>query len=110
MTALRFVVVLLALAYAVVNAFGAWAVVRRKPWVAGLFMLAAAVLTVAAVAVGYALWGARYGLLLGVVLASLASFFNARIVIGRVVPRFHALRALLGLLLVVLAWLALPLG
>ena len=37
-------------AYALVNAFGAWLVSRRKPWVAGLFMVSAVILVVAAAA------------------------------------------------------------
>ena len=36
--------------YAVVNAFGAWLVSRRKPWVARLFMLSAVILVVSAAA------------------------------------------------------------
>lgn len=90
--------------YALVNTFGAWMVLRRKPPLAGLFMLAAAVLVVAAVAL---LWDARNGrfiLLGGLLLASLASLLNARLVIGKVRPRNHLLRALAALVIYLLAW------
>ncbi len=99
---------LLVLAYVVVNTFGAWAVIRRKPWIAGLFMLAAAVLTVAAVALGYALGASLWLVLTGALLASLASLLNARIVLGRVVAWRHLIRAAVGVVVVVLAWLVLP--
>lgn len=95
-------VVVLVLVYAVVNAFGAWAVIRRKPWVAGLFMLAATLLTVAAVAIAYVLPLARWLLLAGLTLASLSSFLNARIVLGRVVWRYHLIRGAVALALFLL--------
>lgn len=95
-------VVVFVLVYAVVNAFGAWAVIRRKPWVAGLFMLAATLLTVAAVAIAYVLPLARWLLLAGLALASLSSFLNARIVLGRVVWRYHLIRGAVALALFLL--------
>lgn len=95
-------VVVFVLVYAVVNAFGAWAVIRRKPWVAGLFMLAATLLTVAAVAIAYVLPLARWLLLAGLTLASLSSFLNARIVLGRVVWRYHLIRGAVALALFLL--------
>lgn len=108
MLALVVLVVVSSLAYAVVNAVGAWAVVRRKRWVAMLFLLAAAVLTVAGVVVAYRLPEGAWLVLAGGLLASVASYANARVVIGRVVPRFHLARLAAGLALVALAFLAVP--
>lgn len=98
------VVAVFVFGYAVVNAFGAWAVVRRKSWVAALFMLTAAVLTVGAVALVYGLELALWLVLLGVVGASAMSFVNAVVMIGRVLWRAHALRAAAGVVLVVATW------
>ena len=81
-------------AYAVVNAFGAWLVSRRKPWVARLFMLCAVILTVAAAAFVSAIPYARLLLAVGLIAASVTSYLNAAVVIGRVVPRNHLIRAL----------------
>lgn len=108
MLALRVVAVLLCFAYAVVNAVGAWAVVRRKPWVAGLFMVTAAILTVAGVVVAYALREGAWLTAVGALLASGVSLANAKVVLGRVVPRFHLLRLGAGLALVALAFVAAP--
>ncbi len=84
---------LVALGLVVVNAFGAWAVSRRKPVVARLFLLAAMVLTVAMVAYGFADRVAWWVLLAGTVIGYLASYLNARLVIGKVVWPYHLLRA-----------------
>jgi hypothetical protein len=89
----RIVLMLVALGLVVVNAFGAWAVSRRKPVVARLFLLAAMVLTVAMVAYGFADAMAWWVLLAGAVLGYLASYLNARLVIGKVVWPYHLLRA-----------------
>lgn len=105
---MNFVVAVLVAGYAVVNAFGAWAVVRRKSWVAALFMLAAAVLTVAAVALAYEVPGSLWLVAIGVVLASIMSFVNAAVMIGRVLWRAHALRAIAGAALVAATWWVLP--
>ena len=86
-----------------VNAFGAWAVSRRKPRVARLFLLSAVVLVVAAVALGYGLRFASWILAAGLALTWLSSYLNARWVLGRVVWRYHALRALAMLALLILA-------
>lgn len=94
-------------AYAVVNAFGAWAVIRRKGWVAALFMLTASVLTVAAVSLLTVLPFVRTLLASGLALASLTSLLNAQIVLGRVVWRHHLLRAAVALAIYLLATLAL---
>ena len=98
------VVAVLVFGYAIVNAFGAWAVVRRKSWVAALFMLTAAVLTVGAVALVYGLTLAFWLVLLGVLGASAMSFVNAVVIIGRILWRAHALRALAGVLLALATW------
>lgn len=94
--------------YAVVNAFGAWAVIRRKQWMAALFMLAACVLTVAAVAMVTDLPFTRILLAIGLVLASLASLLNASVVLGRVVWRHHLIRAAVATAIYLLAHVALP--
>ena len=85
------------LLYAFVNAFGAWMVVRRKPWLAGLFMIAACLLTVAFGALVFDFPYTRVILVLGLVTASTASFGNAHVMLGGVVWRFHLLRAAVGL-------------
>lgn len=92
--------------YAVVNAFGAWLVSRRKPWVAALFMLAAAVLTIAAAAFVSNIPYTRVILALGLVLASLTSLLNAQVVIGKIVWRNHLVRALAALAVYALGELA----
>lgn len=98
---------LLTLLYALVNAFGAWMVVRRKGWVALLFMLAAALLIVSFVALLSSFDFALSLLLISVSAASVASFLNAHVVLGNVVWRFHMLRAAVGALIYGCAWLAL---
>lgn len=103
MTALA---VVLVAAYAVVNAFGAWAVSHRRRVVALSFMAVSVVLTVGAVAVAFERPVALPLVAVGVVGASLTSQVNARFVLGRVVPWRHALRALFGALLVALVLLA----
>lgn len=97
---------LLATAYAVVNAFGAWLVSRRKPWVARLFMLAAVILVVAAAAFISNIPYTRAVLLVGLVTASVASYINAAVVIGRVIWRNHIVRALVALLIYAVGELA----
>lgn len=84
---------LLALALVVVNGFGAWAVSRRKPAVARLFLVAAMVLTVATVGYGFRDRSAWWVLLAGASLGYLASYLNARLVIGKVEWPNHLLRA-----------------
>lgn len=93
-----------ALVYAFVNAFGAWMVVRRKPWVAAWFMLAASVLIISAASLFYAFDYTRVLLGTGLILASAASFINAHIVLGNVVWRFHVIRALVGLAIYTVAY------
>jgi len=97
----RALVVVLVLGVVSVNAFGAWAVSRRKPVVSRLFLLSAVTLVVAAVAVAYGLRFAAWILAGGLALAWLSSFLNARWVLGRVVWRYHLVRGLaLGALMV----------
>ena len=91
------------LAYAFINGFGAWMVVRRKPWVAALFMLAASVLVVAFSSFVFDVPYSRVLLGSGLALASLASYLNASIVLGRVVWRHHLLRAVAALAIYLLA-------
>lgn len=104
---MRVLLVLIVLGAVAVNAFGAWAVSRRKPRVARLFLLSAVVLVVAAVALGYGLRFASWLLAAGLVLAWLSSYLNARLVLGKVVWRYHLLRALGMAALLVLAVVAL---
>jgi uncharacterized membrane protein YoaK (UPF0700 family) len=92
--------------YAVVNAFGAWLVSRRKPWVAGLFMLSAVILVIAAAAFVSNIPYSRVILVAGLILASVTSYINAEVVIGRVVWRNHLVRALVALALYLLGELA----
>lgn len=92
--------------YAVVNAFGAWLVSRRKPWVAGLFMLSAVILVIAAAAFVSSIPYTRVILVAGLILASVSSYVNAEVVIGKVVWRNHLIRALAALMVYLLAELA----
>jgi hypothetical protein len=93
----------LTLAYAFINAFGTWMVVRRKPWVAFLFMMAAALLMIAFAAFIGNFPYIRVILASGLLLASLTSLINAYVVLGRVVWRHHLIRALCGLAVFLLA-------
>lgn len=89
--------------YAVVNAVGAWAVIRRKGWLAALFMLAASVLIVAAAAMVSALPFNRVLLAIGLVLASLSSLLYGSVIIGRVKWHHHVIRAAFAVMLFFLA-------
>ncbi len=99
--------VVLVAAYAIVNAFGAWAVLHRRRAVALAFMAVAVVLTIAAVAIAFGRPVALPLTLAGALGASLTSQVNARAVLGRVVPWRHALRGAFGAALVVLVALTL---
>lgn len=98
---------LLALIAGTVNVFGAWAVSRRRPVVARVFMLAATVLTVAGIAYAFRFQGAWWILLTGSVLTVVASYLNARLVIGTVSWPNHLARGAAMLALVLLGRLAL---
>lgn len=93
-------------AFAVVNAFGSWLVSRRKGWIAGLFMLSAVLLTVAAAAFVSNIPYTRVLLASGLALAWVTSLLNAQIVIGRTVWRNHLVRALVVLAIYALGELA----
>jgi len=93
-----------ALIYAFINGFGAWMVVRRKPWVAAWFMVAASVLIIAAASLIYTFDYTRVLLGAGLFLASAASFINAHIVLGNVVWRFHVIRAFVGIAIYTVAY------
>ncbi len=101
-------VTVLGLATAAVNVFGAWAVSRRRPLVSRLFMLAAAVVTVASVAYAYSFRGAFWLLLAGALLTFVSSLLNARLVLGVVVWQNHLARGAALAALLALAWWALP--
>ncbi|MFN2322815.1 MAG: hypothetical protein ABR510_07640 [Trueperaceae bacterium] len=103
MTGLSMLALAAATVYAAVNAFGAWSVVRRRSRVAAAFLLAAAILTVGAVALGFGSPSAAVLVPVGALLASLASWWNARIVLRRMVPRRHAVRAVAGACVAALA-------
>ncbi|MGL4608527.1 MAG: hypothetical protein ACRCYY_02410 [Trueperaceae bacterium] len=94
---------LFTLAYAFVNAFGTWMVVRRKPWVAFLFMLAAALLMIAFAAFIGSFPYTRVILGSGLILASVTSLINAYVVLGKVVWKHHVTRALCGVVIFLLA-------
>ncbi len=96
------VALLAAVGYAAVNAFGAWAVVRRRSRVAAVFLVAAALLMVGAVALGFDEPSATPFMTAGAALASVASWWNARTVLRRTVPRRHLARAVAGVALVAL--------
>lgn len=100
------VVTVMTVALAAVNVFGAWAVARRRGLVARLFLLAAAVLVVAAVAYSFRFTGGFWILLAGTVAAYLASFLNARLVIGVVEWTNHVARAVVFAAFLALAWWA----
>ncbi|MEM6428194.1 MAG: hypothetical protein AAF708_03065 [Deinococcota bacterium] len=89
---MHIVVALLILGFSMINVFGAWMVIRRKPWIAGLFMLAACILAVAAAALISAIPYARILALIGLMFAWLTSLFNAMIVRGHVTTINHVLR------------------
>jgi hypothetical protein len=91
------------LLYAFVNAFGTWMVVRRKPWVAFLFMIAAALLMIAFAAFIGNFPYLRVILASGLIVASVTSLINAYVVLGKVVWRHHIVRALCGLVIFLLA-------
>ncbi len=103
MTAVAALAFAAAIGYAAVNAFGAWAVVRRRSRVAAAFLLAAALLTVGAVALAFGSPSATVLVPFGALLASFASWWNARIVLRRTVPRRHAVRAVAGACVAALA-------
>ena len=84
---------LMALGLVSINAFGAWAVSRRRPLVARLFLLAAVILTVAAVAYVFRYEHAWWILLGGSVVAFVSSVLNAWLVLGKVVWQNHVARA-----------------
>lgn len=107
MIALLVGVLLLIAGVVVVDAFGAWALSRRKPWISGVFMLAAATAVVAAVAVGYGLRFASWILAAGLSLSWAGSFLNAAVVLGKVEARHHLLRAFVLLVIQALAILVL---
>lgn len=100
------VAVVLVAAYAVVNAFGSWAVLRRRRSVSLAFMGAAVLLTVAAVATAFGDGSALPLTAVGALAASITSQVNARLVLGRVVAWRHVLRAGYGAATVVAVALA----
>ncbi|MCA9836745.1 MAG: hypothetical protein KC422_07520 [Trueperaceae bacterium] len=92
---------------AFINGFGAWLVSRRKPWIAVLFLVAAALLAVAfGGLVGFFPY-TRVLLGLGLSLAWIASFLNAHIVLGNVVWRFHVFRGVVAIIIYIFADLGL---
>ena len=102
MIALLVLAELATIVFAFVNAFGAWMVSRRKPWIAILFLLAA---TLLAVAFGGMVGFFPYTRILlgtGLSIAWLASFLNAHVVLGNVVWRFHVIRAVIAIAIYVL--------
>ncbi len=101
---MHLLLLLVAIVLTVINTFGSWAVSRRRRLVSWLFLFAAAVLMVTAVAYAYQLDFAWWGLLLGSVLTFVASFLNAQLVLGKVEWLNHLVRALALAAVVVAAW------
>src|SRR5690554_534671 len=99
--------VIATLLHVLVNAFGAWAVQNRRRWLAGMFLLASATLMTAAVALVFATTAALPILALGLLLATSASYLNARYVMARVIWQNHVLRLVVAGMLFLLALLAL---
>jgi hypothetical protein len=91
----------LLLAYAALTAFRAWGIIRRRSEFAMGFMAAAATLVLAGVAVAFGHWASVPFALVGVLLASVVSYLDARAAGGGVVAWRHALRAAFGALVVV---------
>lgn len=91
-----------------VNTFGAWAVSRRKPWVARLFLFAAMILTVTIVAYGFGVDYALWLLVAGVAVSTLASILNALLVIGKFAWLNHLLRTVVLVIIVLGARWLLP--
>jgi len=105
-TAAGVVGLLVTLAYALVNGFGAWMVSRRHSGVAAGFFASAVALTVGAVALPFGLPGAVGLVAIGALSASISSLLNAHLVMLRVFWWRHLLRLLVGALVVTLAYLA----
>ena len=97
-------VALLVAIYAFVNAFGAWMVLRRKPWVGWMFMVAAIVLVVAAVSVFYQSPASTWLTLSGLILAFCSYLLHAHFVIGKVIQRNHLFRLLISFILFLLVY------
>ncbi|MEZ4606471.1 MAG: hypothetical protein R2880_09070 [Deinococcales bacterium] len=98
---------ILTVIYAFVNAFGAWMVIRRKPWIGWLFMLASAILVSAASAFLAPNTFALTWLSLGLITASLTSLLNAHFVMGKITPRNHLIRLAVALVIFILAFFGL---
>lgn len=94
-------------AFALVNAFGAWVTQFRRRWLAWLFLLAALLLVLALVALIYRVERALWPLAAGLLLTWLGSFLHARLVTRHFVPLNHLLRAAAVTAVFVLALLAL---
>ena len=92
--------------YAVVSTFGAWTVARRQPRLTFLFMTSASLLMIAGVMAFYGAEGTYVVMAAGAVSASIASYWNARLVYATVIPINHAARLLLGALLIATSFLA----
>ena len=89
-----------AFVYAVIDVFGAWTVVRRRPRLSFLFMTAAAILTVGGVAAAHGVPETWTFFAVGAAASSLASLLNARWILDRVVIVNHVGRLFAGITLV----------
>ena len=96
-----------AFGYAVVDVFGAWTVVRRRPRLSFLFMVAAAVLTVGGVGAVYRVPETWIFFAAGAGASSIASYLNARLILARVTIINHLARLVAGVALAAAAWLLL---
>lgn len=98
---------LVAFGLVAINGFGAWAVSRRRPLVARLFLAAALTSCVTAVAYLFDDPSAWWLLVAASLLTFFTSWLNARLVLGVVVWSNHLARGGVLLAIVVIArWLA----
>lgn len=98
------VVALFVAIYGFVNAFGAWMVLRRKPWIGWMFMVAAIVLVIAAVSVFYQSPAKVWLTLSGLILAFCSSLLHAHFVIGKITQRNHLFRLFISFILFLLVY------
>ena len=75
--------VILSIGFALFNVFHAWRLVRRKPRISGLFMLASSLLVIAVAGFVSAVPFTRVLLASGLIIAWLAAFLDDRIVMGK---------------------------
>lgn len=103
---MHIVLSLMAFGLVAVNGFGTWAVSRRRPLVARLFLAAALTSCVVAVAYLFDHPVAWWLLLCACALTFFSSWLNARLVIGVVEWQNHLARGAVLLVILALGWWA----